>query len=645
MKIENLNIFDRVSGAKDQNSGSSARSSQSEDQKSSKSDDAFAKLLNSNRKPVEKSPTSTRHESEERGNDVEDTVEASSVDTNRKPIPDRVPVTVPRSAPVAKTKENSEEVKPEDIRKPSKSVEIDVAGQQVNRRAALQTFLKKMKEQLNVQPEQLMAAFSSLSIEELTSPPEMNMEKIIQGLNLSEEQKPVAKQLFEDMMKQTAANSMAEQLKASGQQLSLQVLSQKEIQQQQLNQSLSKMNQNFFMAEQKPMLQNPVLAKQPVVNQNSQTMTEQSLSENQSGVEIPGFVPVTEKMELTQNAPKAQAATTAANSSVTLQSLAENLDSKASEIVAPKVPVQPASVASKSVAPASVPVESVPLAAGQPATPEMLSAIMPQAKFGAASSFFSNAEVETDDEAALDAVAPKDMKTSQMDAQLVEKLKAALQAQANQDDNSDMGQDGELSSKDLNVQPQMDQSKAPGFEKAMTSTLASKQVAPGQDSNNVKELINQAQFMIKKGGGEMKIRLTPEGLGEVSMKVHVHNGQVNVEMVTESSDAKKLIENGLGDLKATLASHKLNVDQIKVDISHQTAKDFQQQHEQASRHQAQQFMEEFRQDNQQWRQSFYDVPGAKAYKSQTRDEADNSYMTPQSSKKSSNASRRLDLVA
>ncbi len=641
MKIENLNIFDRVSSAKDQNTGSTARSSQSEDQKSSKSDDAFAKLLNSNRKPVEKQAATYRKESEERSDISEDTVESSSVDVNRKPIPDRAPVAVPRSMPVAKTKETSEEVRPEDIRKPANPAETDVSGQQVNRRVALQTFLKKMKEQLNVQPEQLMAAFSTLSIEELTSPPEMNLEKIIQGLNLSEQQKPVAKQLFEDMMKQTAANSMAEQLKASGQQLSLQVLSQKEIQQQQLNQSLSKMNQNFFMAEQKPMLQNPVLAKQQAVNPNTQQLDAQSLNENQEGMEIPGFVPVTDKMEVMQNVPKAKAAVTSAAPGVSLQSLTENVDNKANtEIVAPKVAVK--STAAATVAPAAI--ENVPLAAGQPATPEMLSALMPQAKVGAASSFFSNAEFEADDETALDVATAKDVKAPQMEAQLIEKLKAALQAQSNQNEGSDAGQDGDLSSQELNVPPQVDQ-KAPGFDKAIAPTIANKQMAPGQDSNNVKELINQAQFMIKKGGGEMKIRLTPEGLGEVAMKVHVQNGQVSVEMVTESSEAKKIIENGLGDLKATLASHKLNVDQIKVDLSQQTAKDFQQQHEQASRHQAQQFMEEFRQDNQQWRQSFYDVPGAKVYKSQTRDDADNSYMTPQSSRKSGSSSRRLDLVA
>lgn len=639
MKIENLNIFDRVNSAKDQSSGSASRSSQGEDQKSSKSDDAFAKLLNSNRKPIAKQ-TSERKEVDERTEIGDESVEASSVDANRKPIPERAPVAVPRSVPMAKTKENGEDVRSsEDIRKPSKPIEGDVSGQQLNRRVALQTFLKKMKEQLNVQPEQLMAAFSALSIEELTSPPEMNLEKIIQGLNLSEQQKPVAKQLFEDMMKQTAANSMAEQLKASGQQLSLQVLSQKEIQQQQLNQSLSKMNQNFFMAEQKPMLQNPVLAKQVPVNANGIPQEVETLNENSEGIEIPGFIPTNEEMPLMQNLSKAKMPAASSASAFSIPSLPETGSEQSIEAAAPKIAAKSTAVTSVKAAA----VETVPLAAGQPATPEMLSALMPQAKVGAASSFFSNAEFEMDEEAALD-VAPSS-KTPQMDPQLVDKLKAALQAQSNNNENSDSQSEGDVSSQDLTLQPQADTVKNPGFDKAIASNIASKQMAPGQDSNNVKELINQAQFMIKKGGGEMKVRLTPEGLGEVTMKVHVLNGQVSVEMVTENSEAKKLIESGLGDLKATLASHKLNVDQIKVDLSQQTAKDFQQQHEQASRHQAQQFMEEFRHDNQQWRQSFYDVPGAKAYKSQTRDEADNGYLTPQSSRKSSNASRRLDLVA
>ena len=61
--------------------------------------------------------------------------------------------------------------------------------------------------------------------------------------------------------------------------------------------------------------------------------------------------------------------------------------------------------------------------------------------------------------------------------------------------------------------------------------------------------------MIKDGGGEMKIQMNPEGLGEVNLKVLVEDGNVNIEMIADNKDAKKLMEKGLLDLKANLAQH------------------------------------------------------------------------------------------
>jgi len=654
MKIENLNIFNQVN-AKDQNAGSFTRSSQGEEQKSSQVENSFAKLLSTDKKqtqketPVRRSfekPQTNRQETYEKANDnetkdySENSVESNSTGIGQKPIQDRAPISAPRATPVVAKGDAPDEVRPEETRKAAPPAEFDASAGQLNKRIAMQTFLRKMKEQLNVQPEQLMAAFGSLSIEEMTQPPEMNLEKIIQGLSLNEQQKPVAKQLFEDMMKQTAANSMAEYLKSSGQQLSLQVMSQKDVQQRALNQSLTNMNQNFFMTNQKPMPQNQALANQKnaqIPNSNEKS-SEQSLAATTSdkGFDISGFFPAAGKMAMTPTmptgapvpAPSMSPASVAANQELTEDAANTIVENKGAE------KVKAASIET-----------AAPLAAGQPVTPELLSTLMPQMKAAGASSMFTNADQDSDeDDVAVEAPVAKDL--SSLDQQQIEKLKAALLAQASNSnkDKSESPKDGSASNPELNIQPQTGMQKPVSFEKAFAAMTAGKHITPEQASGNVKELINQAQFMIKKGGGEMKVRLNPEGLGEVAMKVNVHDGQVKVEMITETGEAKSLIEKGLGDLKATLATHKLNVDQIKVDLAHNTAKDYQQQQDQAHRHQAQQFMEEFRHNNQQWRQSFYDVPGAKAYKSQTSDEAENSYLAPQSTRKSA-ASRRLDLVA
>ena len=115
-------------------------------------------------------------------------------------------------------------------------------------------------------------------------------------------------------------------------------------------------------------------------------------------------------------------------------------------------------------------------------------------------------------------------------------------------------------------------------------------------------------------------------------------------MIASNAETKKMLEKGLGDLKETLASHKLNVDMVKVGASEEISKHMDQQLQDQQSRFAQQFMEEFRQDNRSWRQGFLDLPGVRNYKSQSAGEASEEGLTPhQITQKRSG--RRLDLVA
>lgn len=140
-----------------------------------------------------------------------------------------------------------------------------------------------------------------------------------------------------------------------------------------------------------------------------------------------------------------------------------------------------------------------------------------------------------------------------------------------------------------------------------------------QQTENIQELIRQAQVIMKRGGGEMKLKLQPEGMGEVNLKVAVLNGQVNVQMITETDGAKKLLENGLTDLKNELAAHKLHVETLKVDLAGEAAhKKFDSQgHSDPQREQARQFagdfLGQFREDRQAFRQAFGDDQGFRSY--------------------------------
>lgn len=82
--------------------------------------------------------------------------------------------------------------------------------------------------------------------------------------------------------------------------------------------------------------------------------------------------------------------------------------------------------------------------------------------------------------------------------------------------------------------------------------------------SNVREVMNQAKYLVTAGGGEMTVKMTPEGMGEVNLKVMLDNGKINIEMNAQDKSVKKMLEESLSDLKSSLASHQMRVEHVKI---------------------------------------------------------------------------------
>lgn len=144
-------------------------------------------------------------------------------------------------------------------------------------------------------------------------------------------------------------------------------------------------------------------------------------------------------------------------------------------------------------------------------------------------------------------------------------------------------------------------------------------LSPADKIQNNQQLLNQAQVLIQKGGGEMKIQMSPEGMGSVEMKLKVQGGKVELQLSAENKEVKKVLENSIQDLKNSLSAHKLIVDQVRVDVvaptvgSSEVRQDLQnqmndfmnQQQRDGNRQFWQQFNENF--GNRQARESYFDA--------------------------------------
>jgi flagellar hook-length control protein FliK len=208
------------------------------------------------------------------------------------------------------------------------------------------------------------------------------------------------------------------------------------------------------------------------------------------------------------------------------------------------------------------------------------------------------------------------------------------------DDDNDLQADGSY----LNQLGTHEQAKGPLMKGTEFQGELAKAGAP--QPMTVPELVDKAQIMLHDGGGEMKVTMSPDGLGEVAMRVSVHDGKVQVQMITESDEAKRMIERHVGELKGQLTQNNLHIDSIKIDTATNLGKQLEQQYHDAQRQMAHQSLEQFRQDQQGWRRSFFEVPSARQYKGQAdalRDVAAPSGVS--ASARTSNAKRRLDLVA
>jgi hypothetical protein len=123
-----------------------------------------------------------------------------------------------------------------------------------------------------------------------------------------------------------------------------------------------------------------------------------------------------------------------------------------------------------------------------------------------------------------------------------------------------------------------------------------------QHKTNLDQIVTHARTFLKDGGGEMVMKLTPEGLGTVDLKVAVKDGQVSIEINTQNEHIKKMFEEGSKDLLGALEVQNLKVDSLKVNMADHIQKDMNMnQFNMSDKDFARNFMGQFRDERQGFR--------------------------------------------
>lgn len=486
----------------------------------------------------------------------------------------------------------------------------DATTTDLTRRVVWNDFLRKMGD-LGISAEDVMGAFGTLSDKDLALPPEQTVDKVVMALGLDAQQAAMAKQYFNELISKTRAKSFAQELAGPDKQLSLTLMTNKELQKRTLSKSLDAMDRNFFMP--KPMgkaaiaPQDFALTQKNMDNQALNVLSDEgdeSLSRMSELLRAPTQNPIGQQApvvpqptmsahQMNQMVAQMQEQASTPAEKKSIDQLIKNFtlqNGKNSQEMN-------MAAASQAAAGAQVGVDAPSAANGSPA-----------AALGALQNILANAKREM-------AAGGGDSASSDEDTQDLSQLTAT---------------------------PQDIRLNEGGIGKNEFQTQMAKAAGAPQPVQ-VPDLVQQAQVMVRDGGGEMKVTLSPEGLGDVAMHVRVQDGKVSVQMVTESDEAKKLIERQIGDLKHGLTQNNLQVDTIKIDTSSNLGKQLEQQYQDAQRQQQQAAMEQFRQDTQGWRRSFFDTAAVNPYRSQGDRPRD--VQAPSTSNAKARGSRRLDLVA
>ncbi len=86
-----------------------------------------------------------------------------------------------------------------------------------------------------------------------------------------------------------------------------------------------------------------------------------------------------------------------------------------------------------------------------------------------------------------------------------------------------------------------------------------------QDFDIPEQIVEQARLIRRTENTEMVIRLKPEHLGELTLKVTVAaNGSVNASFHSDNAQVRAIIENSLVQLKQELSNQGIKVDNVEV---------------------------------------------------------------------------------
>lgn len=108
-------------------------------------------------------------------------------------------------------------------------------------------------------------------------------------------------------------------------------------------------------------------------------------------------------------------------------------------------------------------------------------------------------------------------------------------------------------------------------------------------SDALSGLSTNLRSFAQQGGGEVRIKLHPENLGELHLRVSTRGDQVGLHIQASDERARKLIEDSMSHLKESLAGHNLSLSRVDIAVAPGAGQSMsgEQRHDQGNQQQSQ----------------------------------------------------------
>ncbi|MDY6880740.1 MAG: flagellar hook-length control protein FliK [Thermodesulfobacteriota bacterium] len=107
----------------------------------------------------------------------------------------------------------------------------------------------------------------------------------------------------------------------------------------------------------------------------------------------------------------------------------------------------------------------------------------------------------------------------------------------------------------------------------MLSTKEGQQLQKPLEARVLTQIVEKAVLNLKESQSAIKINLKPEILGHLKMQISTNDNQVMLRILTETPLVKQIIESNINQLKGTLQTFGLEIDECNVSVAHDSPQD------------------------------------------------------------------------